>query len=69
MPSKTASCVLAFLAGLTAHAQPTPVLTWIASSSVKQEKIIGDVDWAAGSNYDQPKDFVLPPTGYTGCAR
>jgi hypothetical protein len=36
--------------GLPAFAQPIPVLTWITNSSVKLEQIIGDVDWANGSN-------------------
>jgi hypothetical protein len=27
-----------------------PMLTWITNSSVKLEQIIGDVDWANGSN-------------------
>ena len=31
-------------------AQPAPVLTWITHSSVKLEQVIGDVDWANGSN-------------------
>jgi hypothetical protein len=34
----------------TAAAQPAPVLTWITNSSVKLEQVIGDVDWANGSN-------------------
>ncbi len=33
-----------------AVAQPAPVLTWITNSSVKLEQVIGDVDWATGSN-------------------
>jgi hypothetical protein len=33
-----------------AVAQPVPVLTWITNSSVKLEQVIGDVDWANGSN-------------------
>jgi len=33
-----------------AIAQPSPVLTWITNSSVKLEQVIGDVDWATGSN-------------------
>lgn len=33
-----------------AVAQPAPVLTWITNSSVKLEQVIGDVDWANGSN-------------------
>ncbi len=31
-------------------AQPAPVLTWITNSSIKLEQVIGDVDWATGSN-------------------
>jgi len=31
-------------------AQPGPVLTWVSNSSVKLEQLIGDVDWATGSN-------------------
>jgi hypothetical protein len=33
-----------------ALAQPSPVLSWITNSSVKLEQIIGDADWANGSN-------------------
>src|ERR1017187_4645115 len=36
--------------GATAVGQPVPVLTWITNSSVKLEQLIGDVDWANGSN-------------------
>jgi hypothetical protein len=36
--------------GVTAAAQPAPTLTWIPNSSVKLEQVIGDVDWANGSN-------------------
>ena len=35
---------------LPAVAQPAPVLTWVTNSSVKLEQVIGDVDWATGSN-------------------
>jgi hypothetical protein len=38
------------LIGLSAVAQNTPALDWISHSSVKLEQIIGDVDWATGSN-------------------
>ena len=34
----------------TAAAQPAPALTWITNSSIKLEQVIGDVDWANGSN-------------------
>src|ERR1700677_213469 len=37
-------------ASFSAGAQPAPVLTWITNSSVKLEQVIGDVDWADGSN-------------------
>ncbi len=37
-------------ASFPAVAQPAPVLTWITNSSVKLEQVIGDVDWATGSN-------------------
>src|SRR5271170_1338476 len=37
-------------AGFSAVAQPAPVLTWIPNSSIKLEQVIGDVDWANGSN-------------------
>jgi hypothetical protein len=40
--------MLAFVA--PAIAQPGPVLAWITNSSVKLEQVIGDVDWANGSN-------------------
>ena len=36
--------------GVTAAAQPAPTLAWITNSSVKLEQVIGDVDWANGSN-------------------
>lgn len=35
---------------LSTSAQVSPVLTWITNSSVKLEQVIGDVDWANGSN-------------------
>ncbi|MGP8234361.1 MAG: DUF4185 domain-containing protein [Limisphaerales bacterium] len=37
-------------ASIPAVAQPAPILTWITNSSVKLEQVIGDVDWADGSN-------------------
>lgn len=37
-------------ANFPAVAQPAPVLTWVPNSSVKLEQVIGDVDWATGSN-------------------
>ena len=43
------SCAL-LKACFPAGAQPTPILTWITNSSVKLEQVIGDVDWATGSN-------------------
>jgi hypothetical protein len=33
-----------------AVAQPAPFLAWITNSSVKLEQVIGDADWATGSN-------------------
>ena len=36
--------------GLAAVAQNIPALLWITNSSVKLEQVIGDVDWATGSN-------------------
>ncbi|HXR03149.1 MAG TPA: hypothetical protein VN836_00400, partial [Verrucomicrobiae bacterium] len=41
---------VALLMSTCAKAQNTPVLTWISNSSVKLEQVIGDVDWATGSN-------------------
>ena len=40
--------LLAFVLPLCASAQVS--LTWITNSSVKLEQVIGDVDWATGSN-------------------
>ena len=37
-------------ASFPAVGQPVPVLTWVPNSSVKLEQVIGDVDWAIGSN-------------------
>ena len=45
----TLSCAL-LAVSLSAVAQPAPVLTWVTNSSVKLEQVIGDVDWATGSN-------------------
>ena len=45
----TLSCAL-LAVSLPAVAQPAPVLTWVTNSSVKLEQVIGDVDWATGSN-------------------
>jgi hypothetical protein len=44
--------VILLTAAMPVFAQigPAPVLTWITNSSVKLEQIIGDVDWATGSN-------------------
>jgi len=42
-------CLIA-VTGLSAVAQITPALLWITNSSVKLEQVIGDVDWANGSN-------------------
>jgi hypothetical protein len=43
-----------------AGAQPAPVLTWIANSTVKLEQIIGDVDWEANA-----KGIYLPTVSQT----
>jgi hypothetical protein len=45
----TAICAM-LAANFPAVAQPAPVLTWITNSSVKLEQVIGDMDWATGSN-------------------
>ena len=50
LPSKAALSVLILAGSLPAVAQPMPVLTWITNSTVKLEQLIGDVDWATGSN-------------------
>ncbi len=42
--------VFCLCVGTPAVAQTGPVLTWITNSSVKLEQVIGDVDWATGSN-------------------
>jgi hypothetical protein len=40
----------ALVSSSLAQSSPPPALTWITNSSVKLEQIIGDVDWATGSN-------------------
>jgi hypothetical protein len=48
--SKYAAICAMLAANFPAVAQPAPVLTWVPNSSVKLEQVIGDVDWATGSN-------------------
>ena len=51
IPLLRLTLLCATLAGcFPAAAQLAPTLTWITNSSVKQEQVIGDVDWANGSN-------------------
>jgi len=57
--SKYAAICAMLASNFPAVAQPAPILTWITNSSAKLEQVIGDVDWANGSNVNKPDYYPL----------